>query len=332
MIWFDWFCRQASGTLPPRERSDDPRRNMALYVLQGGEALRHGAIPGAVRLEAAWYTALFPFVAPFLPTDSAAKFPRLGTMPKPLGLVLTRATANLLSDARSPAGGDIHWRNALGAQRAVYIDVPHGALLLAASPNGGDMLELRAIFVPPLAGQETSTPFIALLTDPGSERPRGRACAKIEPNGQVLAMRGADNSVTQADLTLKAPFFDSLLEVRIRERSAEFLRLVLAYYFFGPAEARVPIAATPTTRLRNGKPRKDESLFSMTQLQPARDRLGRSETSIPTSWTLTTRQEVAGHFRLQPYGPGWSLRRLIWVQPYERGPEDAPAKPQAIRL
>lgn len=33
---------------------------------------------------------------------------------------------------------------------------------------------------------------------------------------------------------------------------------------------------------------------------------------------------VAGHFRNQPYGPKSSLRKTIWIQPFWRGPEDAP--------
>src|SRR5438105_957259 len=132
MTWFDWFCRQASSTLQPQVKPSDPRRGMALYVVQGGVALRHGAFPGADYLETAWYSALLPFVAPFLPTEIAGNFPELESMPRPLGLVLTRATANLLSNARPPIGGDAHWRAAVGARRAVYIDVPHGALLIPA--------------------------------------------------------------------------------------------------------------------------------------------------------------------------------------------------------
>jgi hypothetical protein len=332
MTWLDWFCRQASSSLPAHERPDDPRRGLALYVIQGTEALKRGGIPGLPYLEEAWYAALFPFVFSFLPKEIASTNSELRTMPRPVGLVLARTTANLLSDARPPSGGDGYWRSALGARRAVYIDVPHGALLITAHPDGGDILQLRAMFVPPLAEQATPAVFLALLTDPGSERPRGRIFARVEPDGRVLAVMGADNLTAQTDLTLKAPFVDPLLEIRIRERSADFLRLVLAYYFLGPAEARVEIAATPAERLRSGKPRKDESLFAMTQLHPARDRLGRPPVSIPTKWALTTRQEVSGHFRLQPYGPGSSLRRLIWVHAYERGPEGAPSKPRGVRL
>ena len=33
---------------------------------------------------------------------------------------------------------------------------------------------------------------------------------------------------------------------------------------------------------------------------------------------------VSGHFRNQAYGPGHSLRKVIWIPPHLRGPEDAP--------
>lgn len=39
---------------------------------------------------------------------------------------------------------------------------------------------------------------------------------------------------------------------------------------------------------------------------------------------VSVRIVVAGHWKHQPYGPGLSLRKVIWVEPYWRGPEDAP--------
>jgi hypothetical protein len=187
MIWFDWFCRQASSTLSTRYRCADPRRGMALYVTHGAAALRYGAIPGGDRLESIWYSALLPFVAPFLPSEVGPRSSNQEHTSHPLGLVLTRATANLLSGARPPVGGDIHWRRALGEQRPIYVDVPHGAVLLDARADGSDVLQLRAIFVPPCLAAEPFL-FIALLTDAGSERPRGRLCARVEPDGAVLAV------------------------------------------------------------------------------------------------------------------------------------------------
>lgn len=39
---------------------------------------------------------------------------------------------------------------------------------------------------------------------------------------------------------------------------------------------------------------------------------------------LTYRSVTAGHWRWQPYGPGRSEVKRIWINPYIRGPEDAP--------
>ncbi|WBB69115.1 hypothetical protein [Micromonospora sp. WMMD812] len=40
----------------------------------------------------------------------------------------------------------------------------------------------------------------------------------------------------------------------------------------------------------------------------------------------TTRFWVSGHWRNQPYGPGRSLRRPVYINPFLRGPDDAPIK------
>jgi hypothetical protein len=58
-----------------------------------------------------------------------------------------------------------------------------------------------------------------------------------------------------------------------------------------------------------------------------RQRVGTWEHFRRGNASLTARQEVSGHFKLQPHGPGASLRKLIWVTAYDRGPEGAPVKP-----
>lgn len=40
--------------------------------------------------------------------------------------------------------------------------------------------------------------------------------------------------------------------------------------------------------------------------------------------SLSVQSLVAGHHKFQPHGPGRSLRKWIFVEPYWRGPEDAP--------
>lgn len=40
----------------------------------------------------------------------------------------------------------------------------------------------------------------------------------------------------------------------------------------------------------------------------------------------TSRFWVSGHWRNQPYGPGRALRRPVYINPFLRGPNDAPIK------
>ncbi|MFJ2115327.1 hypothetical protein ACIOEX_26115 [Streptomyces sp. NPDC087850] len=53
-----------------------------------------------------------------------------------------------------------------------------------------------------------------------------------------------------------------------------------------------------------------------------------SEPGATAGRTLDYRQEVSGFWRMQHYGPESSLRKKIWVDSYERGPEDAPKRPK----
>lgn len=39
---------------------------------------------------------------------------------------------------------------------------------------------------------------------------------------------------------------------------------------------------------------------------------------------LSVQSPISGHYKMQPHGPQHSLRKLIWLEPYWRGPEDAP--------
>lgn len=50
--------------------------------------------------------------------------------------------------------------------------------------------------------------------------------------------------------------------------------------------------------------------------------LGKSVTVNRGSWQLSVRVRVRGHIRNQPYGPGRMYRRLQWIEPYFKGPED----------
>jgi hypothetical protein len=172
--------------------------------------------------------------------------------------------------------------------------------------------------------------FVAQMTDRASERGRGRLAGLLLPDGSV-SRTGSPTMTSAVDWTMKPPFAHSELERAVLCRAGTFLRLVMTYHFFGPPTARQEVAATPPERLRAGKPRRDESLFALTRLQ-ASDTIGRPANTIPSSWSLTNRQEVTGHFKLQVYGPQRSLRRMIWVDAYQRGPEGTPLRAQGLQL
>ena len=74
---------------------------------------------------------------------------------------------------------------------------------------------------------------------------------------------------------------------------------------------------------------KTHSLFRVVRLDSPPDRFGRPAAATPAvgeraGWHLQHRVRVRGHFRLQPYGPHQSLRRLQWIDPHHRGPLSAP--------
>ena len=324
MIWLDYFCRMHSNDyVLPEERLGDPRRDLAYFIWRRVDKFYDTGREMPQDADYLWFSMLFPFTLPYLTTGPAK--PQLVLPSQPLGLLLTRPTAALLANA-SPPVGDAYWIAELG-DRVVYIDVPHGAVTIAES------FQLRALFARRLqSDQNDRIMMIGLVADRGSERAHGRMFALLERDGRVIP--ALDEKLRpMTHLGPRSPFnLDPASEPVARERAADFLRLALAYYFFGPKEARQPILVTPTIRLNAGKPRKEESLFAMVRLQPARDRLGRPDATISTNWSLTARQEVSGHFKLQPHGAGGSLRKLIWVAAYDRGPDNAPIKPKAYRI
>jgi hypothetical protein len=328
LTWLDHRCRQAAKIIDEKHHGGDPRRALAYYVGQGILAFQKGVAP-ADMLEEIQTTLFASFVADFMPGPFLLNGEK---PPRPLGLLLTRETANLLSAATPISIPDALWRSELG-QRAIYVDVPHGAILMDGGGGGeNDIIELRAIlaapFIPP--GDSGQTVFLAQMTKRASEQGRGRLCGVLLPDGGISRFRGY-TSGPAVDWTMKPPFAHSMLERAVLGRAGTFLRLVLSYHFFGPEDAQENVAVTPSERLRQGKPRKDESLFAMTRLR-ASEAVSRPKHTIPSSWSLSTRQEVTGHFKLQAHGPDRLLRRLIWVDPYTRGPDDAPQRPQGYRV
>ena len=97
-------------------------------------------------------------------------------------------------------------------------------------------------------------------------------------------------------------------------------------------EARTETVQRAMTR-RARRIGKDSSDITVVTLRRARHETSKEAkgTGEPLQW----RSDVAGHWRNQAYGPRRTLRRRIWIDAHERGPEDAPkrpVKPKVMRL
>lgn len=355
LTWLDWYVR--SRIQAPESASEfrqqmrlgatDPLMAFAEYceVLLAESSVDRKEFARKVgnRKTAEELGLRLMLMRPFLHGFASAETRSIAPLAAGLGLLLTRETAALLADADPPAED---WRGrTFGAGpgqdglSGVYVDVPHGALLV------GPKLQVRAIFAAPQMQTADDGSFRwtggvlvhGLVTLTGSEQETGAVFAAVEPDnvmGLVLTETGSvagGVDLGEAAAT-EAEWFT--VYSRVMEHSVRFLRLALAFHRYGPGEAREPVGRTSLDRAaaNNFKPRKGESLFAMTRLATPANRLGRPPRAEAGGWNLVARQEVSGHFKLQPHGPAGSFRKLIWVEGYARGPEDAPRKPRAVRV
>jgi hypothetical protein len=88
--------------------------------------------------------------------------------------------------------------------------------------------------------------------------------------------------------------------------------------------ARVPSAKANKKRGRKYYPGVEFVIGSTTTIylddREAQERAGGGR----EGWTLSTRKQVRGFWRHQAHGPKHSLRKVIFVKPFWRGPVDAP--------
>lgn len=333
LTWLDFVAHQALGSLTSRDQTSDPRTALALVVgrLFKGAQDGHWRFPSGI-LDEVFYTLLVPFVAPYAPAGAEMTFSDGTAFERPLGLILSRQTAGILAAAKPLDISDELWRKPLGARRHVYVDVPPGAMTLQLDPASSDVLHVRAILAAPYLpfSMPGHTQLLIQVTAPGSERGLGRIAAVLTPEGKI-SLHGDENGRLACDEGLLPPNAHPEVHRAVAGYAGSFFRLVMAYYFFGPQESRESVIVTSTERLNKGKPRNGQSLFAVTRLQPS-PKLGRPASSITASWSLTERQQVEGHFKLQAYGPNHSQRRMIWIEKYERGPGDAKPRPKGVTV
>jgi hypothetical protein len=175
LTWLDRLCRQAIPLVDSKWHGGDPRKALGFHVHQRLYDAKTRTRPFEDILDEAYHVILIQFIRDFFPVGAKWETAENTSFGRPLGLMLTRNTANLLSGADAHISDDT-WRPELGENRAVYVDVPAGAILLDAGQQASDMLQLRAIFAAPFLppAMPKHTLFIAQMTDRGSERARGK--------------------------------------------------------------------------------------------------------------------------------------------------------------
>lgn len=334
LTWLDWYCRNFSRDADERMRrlwGNEPRLLSLMLTIEraragGFDAVSSSYDPSGFTF---WMRCFLPFVAPYAPPEAD---PVPENIAHPLGLILTKPTAEMLGGAKPPP---VTLRDIVpNAHDPVYVDLPHGAFRIA------DDLQLRAILAKrtnlssaPGAPFEPMTVVTSVVSERGSDRPIAEYYFKSTDGGSdyvdVFCLPGSTRPIGWSETAL-----DAATVTELCRRTDAILKLALCYYYFSPREMREPVHSTPSTIVerRNGFPKKNESLFSMTRLHAAPNRLGRPVPQGSAGWSLTDRQDVTGHFKLQAFGPQWSERRMIWIDAYERGPADAPRRPKGVTI
>jgi hypothetical protein len=190
---------------------------------------------------------------------------------------------------------------------AWYIDLPHNSLLV------GENLQARAIFSLP-STEGSSVAMNTILTRPGSNKIVAR-----------LSWKWGEKPVAGfalADFDVNA----------VRDCIENLAALALLYKAVAGAEhgADLPhkcasdMARNPR---REARVRKKFSLFRVRRLSSPPEGFGGRHTHRQGGWQIAVRHKVSWHFKLQPHGPQRSLRKLVRIEGYERGPADGIVRP-----
>ncbi|MDJ0463066.1 hypothetical protein [Streptomyces sp. H27-C3] len=138
----------------------------------------------------------------------------------------------------------------------------------------------------------------------------GRFGSETEDNDVRLLLRGQSRAV---EPELLYPAF------------AMWYRMTLPR--FAAVSLSPPTASQAKKATNKGRPSDWAEVTLVDAVSRPKPSQGSSD-SEGTGRKLEYRQEVEGFWRMQHYGPKSSLRKKIWVDDYERGPEDAPKRPK----
>ena len=293
--WLDFYTLGAAESLrkfAPGHHVGSDFEAMQLIVCTSIQAMseRAGELSDHDIARVMRYTAMFPFFT--------------GARPR-AGIRLTPDLARDFSRAKPPAYDKLP---ALLRAKTWYLDVPHRTLML--HPDA----QIRAIFSDPT--EKGDIIISVIITPPG----------KDEFSGEYVWTLGSNDNMVGMDCL-------DLDHAYIRQSVEDFVSLTLCYADVIDAQHMSRIPSIPRKNLERMKivtqrkylEREQVSVFSMTEFRSPETRFGRSEESREHCWTLNHRIEVRGHFRMQPHGTAHSLRRLQWIDSYQKGQGNVPS-------
>ncbi len=176
----------------------------------------------------------------------------------------------------------------------------------------------------------------AVFTQPTADGNIAVLCVLTPPGANGIAARFAwlwseEDDKTRLPYGLRVPGVDP---VSVRDNIERLLRLLVLYHKTAANELSVPLPRFDEANAAGMKPKKRKAklktatLFSIRELRPPNDRLGRREAPEGGGgWHLEHRVAVRGHFRWQPWGPKQAKRKLIWIESHERGPQESETRP-----
>lgn len=275
-------------------------------------------------IELAFFRDIHPFVEP-------QRF----TTP-PIAITIETETVDIFRNSDVSASvGEVAARD-IAVARAAYVDFPHGSFPV------DEAMQIRAVLAVPEAG---GLRFIAAIGLRGSNKarhfswraghdavtggPEVNACVTESPSLIHLGI-----SVTECEP------IETLLGGRPRRirrllRQIETVMLLAVAQFRSTLDAGddaalggLPHVGLTDPRRRSGNRKKTERENSFFRIRRLPHLRGVTVQTANHSWqqapvdngTVVRRrlQQVRGFFRMQPYGEGRSLRRLIWVPPFTR--------------
>lgn len=223
---------------------------------------------------------------------------------------------------------DVDYDALLDKCGSVFIDIPPGIYRVVEGWSARAVILHRAAF-----GMGKPHMFIPVLREGKVDLDYQVECLfpfGLEMESTVVQTWHEDdpNAVPrEADPTYYAEQVKDLIE--------DLAKLALLYYESSESEKALLPHVTVEDVLRTSNPKKRQarwtnaSFFKISQLKSPKGRFGRTDQEpMPREgYNLQHRIPVRGHWRHQPHGPKRSLRRLQWIEGFQRGPKEAPLKP-----